>query len=461
MVKSTETIIAQATPQGVSGLAIIRVSGPSCKLILRDLFKLEKYSARLMKLNYFYDLESNVIDRGMVAFFPSPNSFTGEDMIEIFPHGSLAIVEKILNELLKFEKTRFADPGEFFKRAILAKKLSLMDAENLNNLIHAQTEQERKLISWQSFGGLRNQLNEWKRRLIKLMALCEATIEFDTEDENILNSNLHKRILDILQLVTDTLLKSSLVRKSIGGKKIVICGPPNVGKSSIFNLLNQEDRSIVSKKTGTTRDIVSSSLIIREKKLNIYDTAGMCLSKNEIEKIGVDKAKDLINKGNNIIVVLSADVVKNEYALEMKNILKKIKRKKVVIFFNKSDLKKNARKIWINLLPDLKKYPYLTTSCVQRKSNRSMYVQVAKFLYQTILEKQKEEFETGVFIEKRHFEHLKKMKKHLVLASRKDVGIEITAEELRLSLLELEKITGKIENEKKFDYIFRNFCIGK
>ncbi len=462
MNQGIETIIAHSTPKGTSGLAIIRISGSRCSQILDKFFKQKEIKPRRIKLNYFYDLNLNKIDQAMFVYYKSPASFTGEDMIEIFPHGSPAVIDKILEELLYLENVRIAKPGEFAKRAILAKKITLMDAENINNLIQAQTEHERKLIGWQSFGGLNNKLDEWKQKLVKLSALCEAIIEFDEEDDTISLATLHEDLLNILKLVNHSLKNSKLLKKALEGKKIVICGPPNVGKSSIFNLLNQEDRSIVSKKVGTTRDYISSQMFLSDKKISIFDTAGIRTTGNSIEKIGVRKTEDLIKREINIILVLSADVFKERtHILMIRNLLKTTRRKKLLVIFNKSDLCKHTKELWQKEIPELKKLPFITTSCIDLNIDNNMYGKLLKFLDKNILEDDTNVYGNEGFTEKRHFEHLKKMKKHLTLAYENRNNIDIVAEEIRLSLLELENIIGKVEIEKKFDYIFENFCIGK
>ena len=456
-----ETIIAQSTPNGISGLAILRISGPNCKKILRIFCKKQKLCSRKMSLNYFYDKKSQILDQVMIVFYKSPQSFTGEDMLEIFPHGSPVILEKILAELLNLEKNRIAMPGEFSKRAILNKKLTLIDAENLNNLIHAETEFERRLIAWQSFGGLKKKLTYWKEELIKIIAHCDATIEFDTEDEKIANIDFQKNISVLQSTVDKTLSRSILAKKIIEGQKIVICGPPNVGKSTIFNLINQDDRSIVSNYTGTTRDIISTPIMLKNKKLCIFDTAGLRETSNEIEQIGIKKAKDLLDSVQNMILVLSSDVVKNKYVKQVRDFLNQQKGKKILVLFNKWDLDKKVRETLQEQVPQLKKLPSITTYCAQDANNNKMYEMVVKFISNNLLEKPEKNINSDAFVEKRHFEHLKKIKNHLILASRREVGIEIAAEELRLALLELESITGNVENERKFDYIFKSFCIGK
>ena len=462
MNQGIETIIAHSTPKGTSGLAIIRISGSRCSKIIEKFFKQKVIKPRKIQLNYFYDFNLNKIDQVIFVYYKSPASYTGEDMIEIFPHGSPAIIDKILEELLYLKNVRIAKPGEFAKRAILAKKITLMDAENINNLIQAQTEYERKLISWQSFGGLTNKLDEWNQKLVRLSALCEAIIEFDEEDDTISLTTLEEDLLHLLKLVNDSLKNSKLLKKALEGKKIVICGPPNVGKSSIFNVLNQEDRSIVSKKVGTTRDYISSQMFLRDKKISIFDTAGIRTTGNSIEKIGVKKTAELIRKETNIILVLSADILKEKLYISMvKDLLKTTKRKKFLVIYNKSDLCKQTKELWQKEIPELKKPPFITISCVNPGSDNNMYGKLLKFLEKNILEDHTEMLENGGFIEKRHFEHLKKMKKHLILATENLNDIDIVAEEIRLSLLELENIIGKVEIEKKFDFIFENFCIGK
>lgn len=456
-----DTIIAQSTPYGISGLAILRVSGPNCKKILRKFCKKQKLSPRRMSLNYFYDTNSEILDQVMIVFYKSPRSFTGEDMLEIFPHGSPIILEKILHALLNLEKNRIAKPGEFSKRAILNKKLTLIDAENLNNLIHAETEFERRLIAWQSFGGLKNKLTYWKEKLIEIIALCEATIEFDAEDEKIANIDVQKKVSEFQAIVEETLSKSNQAKKIIEGQKVVICGPPNVGKSSIFNLINQEDRSIVSNHSGTTRDIISIPIMLKNKKLCIFDTAGMRETSNEIEQIGIKKAEDLVDSVQNIILVLSSDVVKNEYIKQVQTFLNKQKGKKILVLFNKWDLDKKVKETLQEHLPQLRKLPSITIYCVQQGERNKMYEKVVKFITNYLLKKPKKDISSDAFVEKRHFEHLKKIKNHLILASGREIGIELVAEELRLALLELESIIGNVDNERKLDYIFKSFCIGK
>ena len=431
------TIFALSTVEGQSGVAIIRVSGPLSKKALKRLTGKEP-KPRLTTLTKIKTLDKKIIDEGLVVYFPKRQSFTGEEVAEFHIHGSTAIIETLLKELGRIKGLRPAKQGEFTKQAYLNGKMNLLQVEGLSSLIHAETEAQRQMA-------LDSYLNQnskihfiWLQELRRALAYIESSIDFSDED---IPKSLLSAAKKIIKTTTIEIKKYEASfednKKIKEGIKIVILGIPNSGKSTLINYLSGEKIAIVSKKAGTTRDILNQKLNIKGIPVTFYDTAGLRKSKNDIEVEGNIRAKK-IAKNADIKLYLGSNNTKKPFG----NIsIDKGKNNLVVI--NKSDLKKKHNE-----------KPNLTISL---KNNKSLDV-----LWKKINEKIKSLVNTSSgpsITSEREYAHILKSIEILENINLKDISL--TAEDIRAAINEISEITKKTDNEDILDIIFNEFCIGK
>ncbi len=428
MKASNETIFALATQRGKSGIAVFRVSGKRSHTIIKSISSKKKFKTNFATLNDLLDGKS-VIDQTLTTFFKSPKSYTGEDMVEISCHGSISVINKITKTLLK-KQIRLAEPGEFTKRALMNDKLSVLEAETINDLVSAETENQRKTAIGNLSGNLDKLVNEISNKQKKLLADIEAIIDFADEDlPNEIFKNIREQNKNIYKQIENIIERSTLSRQIHNGFKITIIGKPNTGKSSFINFINNKEVSIVTNIPGTTTDLVSSSLDIKGDKYTFIDTAGIRKYKNLIEKIGIERSLESAEKSDLNIVFLKNNEKKN---------YSKIKSK----IFVKSKYDTNKKKI----------------SGVHSISSVSGYG--IESLIKTISLKLKKKPISGpVFSRERHMENLKKSLAILKSLDLKE--IDIAAENVRRSIIYTDGINQKFDIEKILDIIFSDFCIGK
>ncbi len=428
MKASKDTIFALATQRGKSGIAVFRVSGKDSHKIIKSISSKKKFKTNFASLNNIMD-GKNIIDQTLTTFFKSPKSYTGEDMVEISCHGSISVINKITKTLLK-KQIRLAEPGEYTKRALLNDKLSVLEAETINDLVNAETENQRKIAIGNLSGNLDKLVNEISNKQKKLLADIEAIIDFADED---LPKEIFKSIKEqnknTYEQIENIIKRSTLYRQIHDGFTITIIGKPNTGKSSFINYINNKDVSIVTNIPGTTTDLVSSTLDIQGDKYTFIDTAGIRKHKNLIEKIGIKRSLESAEKSDLNIVFLKNNEKKN---------YSKIKSK----IFVKSKYDTNKKKI----------------SGVHSISSISGYG--IEPLIKTISSKLKKKPISGpAFSRERHMESLKKS---LVLLKGLDLKeIDIAAENVRRSIMYIDGINQKFDIEKILDIIFSDFCIGK
>ena len=431
------TIFALSTVEGQSGVAIIRVSGPLSKKALKRLTGKEP-KPRLTTLTKIKTLDKNIIDEGLVVYFPKRQSFTGEEVAEFHIHGSTAIIDKLLKELGKIKGLRPAKQGEFTKQAYLNGKMNLLQVEGLSSLIQAETEAQRSR-ALEAYLDQNSKIHFiWLQELKKALAYIESSIDFSDED---IPKSLLSAAKKLIKTTTIEIKKYEASfednKKIKEGIKIVILGIPNSGKSTLINYLSGEKIAIVSKKAGTTRDILNQKLNIKGIPVTFYDTAGLRKSKNDIEVEGNIRAKK-IAKNADIKLYLGSNNTKKPFG----NIsIDKGKNNLVVI--NKSDLKKKHNE-----------KPNLTISL---KNNKSLDV-----LWKKINEKIRSLVNTssgpGITSE-REYAHILKSIEILENINFKDISL--TAEDIRAAINEISEITKKTDNEDILDIIFNEFCIGK
>jgi len=440
-------IYALSSGRGPSGIAIIRLSGKDA-LNISELISSKK-NLKFKEINFckFYNPSNNtLIDEGLLLLFPKPNSFTGDNLAEFHIHGSNAIISYFLKVLSEQLNCRLAEPGEFSKIAFQNNKIDLVKAESISDLIHSETELQRKQALKLVQGNASNYYNHLREKLIKSLAYIEAKIDFAEDD--LPGSVLKEVQQSIKQVHID--IKKILEDHKVGEKirdgfKVAIVGEVNAGKSSLLNALSKRNAAIVSAEKGTTRDIIEVYLNIDGYPVILSDTAGIRVSKNEIEKKGISLA---INKSKesdlNLIVI-------DNYSKSIDPQIKNLISEDCIVVLNKSDLdsKQNHN------------FDKVETVLVSVKKNENIFQLMTK-----IKEKLSRKFTTSnnvLVTRERHRYKLNACLEEIDNFLKKDQNkdIEMAAEDLRLATRHLGAIVGKVDVEEILDSIFKDFCIGK
>ena len=442
------TIYALSSGPGVSGVAIIRVSGPEAANVIKSLTGKEIPKPRLATLRKINNINtSELIDEGIIIWFPGPESYTGEDMAEIHVHGGKAVILTVQKEISKIKNCRLAEPGEFTKLAFQNGKINLLKAESIADLISAETEIQRLQAVKIMKGKSSEKFNELREKLLKILSFVEAKIDFPEED--IPEENLKK----IKQDSSDTLkeINKILNDQKIGeiireGFKIAIVGPTNAGKSSLLNNLSNREVAIVSEIAGTTRDVVETHLNIDGYPVIISDTAGIRVSKDEIEKKGI---KLSLKKAENADLKL---VVVDAKSIDLSGFLNDLLKNDAILVINKSDLLKEK------LDPEILKLNHVLISL---KDNLNIDLLISKI--KNSLKSQLISEEDILITRERHRQHLEQCADHLknFLDKNDKKDFDKAAEDLRLATRHLGMIVGKVDVEELLGSIFNDFCIGK
>ncbi len=346
-----EIIIAQATPAGDGAISVIRISGDGSINILDSVFKgkikLTKAATHTIHYGKIISEQSEVIDDVLVSVFVNPNSYTGEDSVEISTHSSTIVVKKII-ELLTSRGARLAEPGEFTKRAFLNGKLDLAQAEAVADIINARTEASLRGARNQLDGILSQKVEELRASLLSVSSLLELELDFAEEDVEFLSSQEAIEKTDRIILEIESLLNTySFGRIIREGINVALVGRPNVGKSSLLNYMLKESRAIVSEIPGTTRDIIREEVSIDGVLFRLFDTAGIRLTENTIEKEGVERSREAVKEAD---IVLFINDVLDGYSEELFNeLINLTKEEKVISILNKIDLDRK-----INIETDLR-----------------------------------------------------------------------------------------------------------
>lgn len=457
------TIAAIATATGNGGIGIVRMSGDRCFEVLKKIFvpinkdvDIDKVEGYTIKYGYIINSKTKEkIDEVLVSFFRAPKSYTTENMCEINSHGGMVIEKKILEECLT-NGADLAEPGEFTKRAFLNGRIDLSQAESVIDIINAKTEKEASASFDQLQGNLSREIGKIRTELLDIMSDIEASIDYpeydieETTEENaiiFLNKEKHK-----LELLEESFNSGKILKE---GVKTVIVGKPNAGKSSLLNVILNEERAIVSDYAGTTRDTIEEFVNINGIPLKIVDTAGIRKTEDFVEKIGVEKAISLIKDSDLIIAIFDSSKKLEE---EDFKVLELIKNKKSIILLNKFDLSKKNDET-INYISNLNK-TVIRASMKTEKGIKELYDEISNLFNNNEIE-----LNDGIIITNiRHKNLIHKAIESITKAIesiKNKMPIDITAICIKEVLENLGEITGNNVSEDIINKIFSKFCLGK
>jgi len=442
------TIYALSSGPGISGVAIVRISGKDTASVVKILTGKSLPAPRMASLRKINKIDtSELIDEGIILWFPGPESYTGEDMAEFHIHGSKAVIDALHASISKIQNCRLAEPGEFTKLAFQNGKINLLKAESIADLISAETEIQRQQAIKIMNGKSADKFNNLRKKLLKILSYVEAKIDFPDEDlpKDILNY-IKKDFDDVYKNIIKILDDQKVGERIREGFKIAIIGPINAGKSSLLNHLSNREVAIVSEIAGTTRDVIETHLNIDGYPVIVSDTAGIRDSKNEIEKKGIKLALKTAEDADLRLVVIDAKSV------DFTSVLKNLLDENSILVVNKSDLIKRE------LNSEIKKfYPIL----ISVKENLNIDELILK-----IKNKLKNKFITSddiLITRERHRQNLEQCLDNLKNFSIKNDAEDFdkAAEDLRLATRHLGMIVGKVDVEEILGSIFNDFCIGK
>lgn len=447
-----DTIVSISTSLGVGAIAIIRLSGPKAIEIVNKIFKgkdLTKVDSHT--INYGYIKENDtIIDEVLVSIMRAPKTYTTEDVVEINTHGGIATTNKVL-ELCLTNGARLAEPGEFTKRAFLNGRIDLTQAEAVEDIITSTTDKSLNLSMNQLTGSLKKLITETRKTMVNLMANIEVNIDYpEYEDaENITIPLLKEKLVPIKNKLSKLLEESKNAKIIKDGIDIALIGRPNVGKSSLLNLFLEEEKAIVTNIAGTTRDIVEGQTIINGIKINFIDTAGIRNTTDVVEKIGVEKSKQMISKADlNILILNNNEPLTNED----KELLELIKTKPSIIFINKNDLETKL---------DLEQMPNVV-------QGNTLSLEGIKDLKQKIIEYfnlEKIEVKDATYLTNARQNALIKNTISYIDQALEDIENEVPVDMIEINIRAawdtLGEIIGATYKDELLDELFSNFCLGK
>lgn len=441
-----DTIAAIATPHGRGGIGVVRISGHELASISILLLG-EELVPRHATYISFLDVDGTAIDQGIAIFFPAPNSYTGEDVLELQGHGGTAVLNLLLKRCLA-SGARLAEPGEFTQRAFLNDKIDLVQAEGVADLINASSEQAVRCANRSLQGNFSNAIHQIVSGLIDLRMLIEASLDFPEEELDVVDKIRYQQKLEVIRAeldrVFDLAKQGSILRE---GAHIVLVGQPNVGKSSLLNRLAGEDLALVSEVPGTTRDSIRQEININGVPLHIIDTAGLRETQDVVEQMGIERTKLSMQKADAILLLMDAqqkDETKHQKILDL--IPSNIPRLYVT---NKIDLLEQGAHM----------EPREEGDCIYLSAKTNEGVDL---LRNKILQLIDWHAESGAFMAREHhLQALLKAKQGLKRAAEEGARAELFAEELRFAQDALSKITGDFSSDDLLGEIFGRFCIGK
>lgn len=460
----SDTISAISSPRGRGAIAIIRVSGEKAidtvLSFVKPTLNSLKIKPRKSYFARFYD-DEQLIDEVLFTCYFAPHSYTGENLVEISCHGNDFIASQILETLLK--KTRLAEPGEFTLRAFLNHKMDLTRAEAVGNLLMAQTKKAQQASLAQLEGKLEKKINQILEDILDLRMQCELAIDFIEDEVDIIENN---RIEEKLNAILNLLLKLEKTGRDgliiHEGLKICLVGEPNVGKSSLFNKILDMDRAIVSDIPGTTRDYLEEAISLNGNLIRFFDTAGIRQSGDLIEKMGIDRSKQIVAQADLVFLLLDAQIIMQTpnisdfqaYLSDLQDkLIKSTSQEKIIPIINKSDLLSPALKA------KLLNHQIILCSSITEDGLDSLRAYLLNYFSSFA-----HEIDAGLISNARQLSAVSKAKEAIIQAIntlQMSTGIEFIAFDLASASAHLEEIIGKISTDDILNKIFENFCIGK
>ena len=442
------TIYALSSGSGIAGVAVVRVSGKNTANVVKLITGEDLPTPRVATLRKFNKINTNeLIDEGILIWFPGPNSYTGEDLAEFHVHGSHAVILALQKSISNIKNCRLAEPGEFTKRAFQNGKINLLKAESIADLISSETEIQRQQAIKTMRGKSSEVYNSLRENLLKILSYVEAKIDFPDE-------NLPLDILKDIKINSEKIknqIQKILNDQKVGerireGFKIAIVGPSNAGKSSLLNYLSNREVAIVSEIAGTTRDVIETHLNIDGMPVVLSDTAGIRESLDEIEKKGIRLALKKAENADLSIVVIEPKSV------HFTGFLKELVTDKSILVINKSDLGID------NIIKDYKKFNPIYISIKKEKNLDKLINEIKNKIKNQFINS-----ENILITRERHRQHLEQCVSNLEKFLEKDgtKDFDIAAEDLRLAIRHLGVIVGKVDVEEILGSIFNDFCIGK
>ena len=449
-----DIIVSISTSLGKGAISIVRLSGEGCIELVNNIFKgkdLTKVNSHTINYGHIID-NDKVVDEVLVSVMKAPNTYTREDIVEINCHGGIAVTNKVL-ELLVVKGARLALPGEFTKRAFLNGRIDLVEAEAVMDVIDSKTDKALNVAVSNLSGNLSNIIREFRDNLLNLLANIEVNIDYpEYEDAEVVTVNSIKEKVDEMTNSLNLIVKESMNKKIIKeGIDVAIIGKPNVGKSSILNMLLGENKAIVTDIAGTTRDVVEGSISLNGIMLNFIDTAGIRETEDLVEKFGVEKSLEKMNEANLVLFVFNNN---EEITKEEEQLLDKIKDKKYIIVVNKKDLDTKL---------DLSKYNLdniIYTDTVTDDGVEVLKSKIVELFNIDELDNQSDNFFTNerqITLAKEALNILEDVKKGID----NEVPVDMIEIDIKRIWTKLGEILGENYDEELIDKLFSNFCLGK
>lgn len=447
-----DTIVALATPAGVGAISVIRVSGPQSFLAIDNIFngktKIDDAASHTLHYGDIKNQNDEHIDDVLVSVFRAPNSYTGEDSVEISTHGNPLITQKVIELLIANSDVRLAEPGEFTKRAFLNNRLDLAEAEAVADVISSRTEASLRGARNQLDGMLSQKVKELRAQLLNSSSFVELELDFAEEDIEFVNQNELLKRIDSIIIEIDTLLESYDFGRVIrDGVNVAIVGRPNVGKSSLLNYILKESRAIVSEIPGTTRDVIREEVSIEGILFRLFDTAGIRISEDTIEKEGILRSQETVRTAD--VVIFLEDVEQSESRDLYLDLLNFTSPNKIIKVLNKIDLFEESPK------PTDVKISAKTGEGIENLFIKLKEIAIGSESYTE---------KTAIVTNLRHHNCLKKSRENLINAREsilKKMSGEFISVDLRNAEMNLAEIIGEMTSEDILNNIFMKFCIGK
>ena len=462
-----ETIVALATPSGAGAIAIIRLSGSEAITIAADVFQsvsgkdITKQKTHTIHLGHIVD-NGKVYDQVLLSIFKGPNSYTGENVIEISCHGSTFIQQQIIQLLLR-KGAKMAQAGEFTLRAFLNGKLDLSQAEAVADLIASDNEASHQIAMQQMRGGFSNEIAKLREELLNFASLIELELDFAEEDVEFADRTQFHELLERIEFVLKRLIDSFAVGNVIkNGIPVAIVGEPNVGKSTLLNALLNEERAIVSDIAGTTRDTIEDELVINGIGFRFIDTAGIRETKDVVESIGIQKTFEKIEQAQVVILLLDAkefQVSGFKFQVEIEKIKNKFPQKPLIVILNKVDLLSSSEVETIRQELETLNLKLVTISAKQKVGIDELKNTLLSFVNTGALRNNE-----TIVTNTRHYDSLLKALEEVQKVKwGLDSGLssDLMAIDIRSALHYFGEITGEVTNDELLGNIFANFCIGK